>query len=192
MALPGRIFDQTEGRSPFAFALDIGTLALLGLAVWLVFFASSDRPEATARTAAASVAPADLEAIDADGSVVPLLFDHGGSHLVLLFRTDCSVCERELPHWMELAELAEDQGVEVTAVTAEERTPATRTYFDDAKVRLLHTRRPERLSRAFRTRVVPTTVLVSADGDIVFHSAGKMHGAARDSLRRRLGEPDSP
>lgn len=100
MAPPGRASDQSDGRPLYAYALDVGTVALLGLAVWLLFFDTSDGPGAAGRPDPEPVAPADLEAVDAGGSTVPVLRDgDGADDLVLLFRTDCSVCARELSHW---------------------------------------------------------------------------------------------
>lgn len=160
------------GRAAGRFSTVVDVATAIALVAAVVVFA---RRELAARRAPGPPAAAAalvgvpmpvLDATDSTGAARPIdVAAAGVTHLLLLFRSDCSACAMQKPAWLELAARLSALGVRVYAVTGEPRSPAAASYLGGAGVESRFVRDPAPISGLGLT-VVPATLLVGADGRI--------------------------
>jgi hypothetical protein len=104
--------------------------------------------------------------------------------LVLLFRTTCPACEATRPQWDRIV-AGLPAGVPVHAISKES---VDRPYFAaGSRVRVWQPVSPSAFRLAFPSPFVPTTVVLSPDGRVVYAHVGVLEAAAADSVAAMLG-----
>ncbi|MEO5825118.1 MAG: redoxin family protein [Gemmatimonadales bacterium] len=99
--------------------------------------------------------------------------------VIFLFRTDCPACQAQKSDWQVLANAARESGLDVYAITSETLSlPIVRNYFDASTVEVAQFDDPASFARDLWAAVVPTTIIVTAKGRVVFHHAGVMGASA--------------
>lgn len=136
-------------------------------------------------------AKADVRTVD--GRAVQLGHTEARGQLYLVYRTDCAYCERSLLVWKSLAKTADSSAVEVLGISldSEERTQRYQTehqlpfpsiVIDD-----------QRLRDVYRFWTFPQTIILDADGRVVFTRIGVMErGPVLDTVRAVLETVDKP
>jgi hypothetical protein len=164
--------------------LDAATVALLVGAAVLFFDARSNGAQSQVPAAPAALERnsrlPSVEVMEKSGSRAPLLGNSGkAGHLVLFFRTDCPVCAQQRAAWMDLATQARAAGWGVTGVSTEPLTGPVSQYLGDG-FRVVQM--DAATAATLRTSVVPTTLAVGADGNVLLHHPGLLSLALTDSI----------
>ena len=91
--------------------------------------------------------------------------------LAFVFRSDCSVCAAQRPHWRAMARVADSLGLAVVALTPEPVDSAILSYFQGDPIIHVANLTADVL---VETRIVqvPTTVLIGADGVVRMQRVG--------------------
>lgn len=114
--------------------------------------------------------------------------------LLMFFQSTCPACTRNLPAWRRLTE-ERPPGVRTVAVGLEPAAPAL-AYVREEMPRALGTRPLDsgRATRVLGVEAVPTTLLLAADGRVIWRRSGVLDDAAvRRALETaRLGNPAGP
>lgn len=177
----------TDIRGTFGRALDVLTFVVLCAAVWLLVDARAARrggaDSQTVEAAPPTVAPS-VRAVDGEGDTVQVEAREGPG-LLYVFRSDCPACAAQKPEWVELARLASDARVPVTALTPEPLDPAVARYFEGERIRVLQLADPRDTER-LGARMVPTTLALGPGGRVLAHRVGRLSPAGADSLRALL------
>lgn len=119
----------------------------------------------------------------------------GRPTLVLVFRSTCPACERNLPAWQALARRTGD-GARLLAVPMEEAEPglafARRHLPSAVPARPLE---PDAFIRDLQLRAVPTTLFVDGEGRLQLRLSGRLASSDLERLAalvREAGRPRSP
>jgi hypothetical protein len=175
------------GRNPWQLCLDIGVgmVAVLALSLlvrervlpWIADLSVLDPGDTVGDP------PALIEARTGDSMHV----ESGSDHLLLVFRSTCPACERNIPTWQGLAA---DGDWLTTAVGLEARETA-RSYAAPRlpTARVAVPTDVEEFTRRFRIGVVPTTLLIDREGRLVARHAGPLEDSDVVSLREHVGSP---
>ena len=130
-----------------------------------------------------------------DGEAVPLTDYRGGPVLIQFWATDCPTCISEMPELVELYETLGPQGLTLVGVAME--------YDPERRVRNLVDRKSlpypialdegARVANAFdNIRVTPTSVLIDAEGRIVWQRIGLLNfDRLHNEIRNLLPEEQS-
>lgn len=170
-------------------ALDVGTWLLLVVGVtFLVRDRILPAWEERQRVAVGDVVPSELRlAALASGDTLPPSA-RGVSTLYLIFQSTCPACERNLPAWQRL--VAEARGTRVLAIGLEEEASALR-YVREQLPEALAVRPLDQdaFLRRLTVTVVPTTLVVDAQGVLRRRAEGILQSGAMDDLAAVLA-PD--
>jgi len=122
----------------------------------------------------------DFTLLDLDGRKVTLSNLYGkGPILISLWALWCRPCLEELPHLDALYEELRDRGVEVLAVSQDSPRSQNRVkaFIKSKKYDFRVLRDPNgELARKLKTRVIPYTVILDSDGQIVHARTGYRKG----------------
>lgn len=104
--------------------------------------------------------------------------------LVMLFRTTCPACQATKPVWEEISASLQP-GQQAHAITAE---PAGggQTFFASPRVQVWHAADPGEQARAYPSPYVPTTMVVGADGRILYARIGVLRPDDAETIGRLL------
>ncbi len=107
----------------------------------------------------------------------------GETQLLFVFNTTCAFCRASLPVIQRIAAEVEGLGIRLIGVSLDSLAP-TRDYAAEHQLPFPVVRFPEdRLRHMYRTQSVPTTLVVSEDGLVVFAKVGSLTEiAVQDSL----------
>ncbi len=117
-------------------------------------------------------APVEYAANDLDGKRVALSEMRGGPVLLNFWATWCTACREEAPV---LARLHEREGLTVVGVSLDDASSlaAVRAFVREHEVPYLNLHDPEDLaSRVFRIPVLPLSLLIDAEGRVVWRRDG--------------------
>lgn len=164
-------------------SLMLDLLTLVALLLVLGSFARRELAERRAGAAPAAAAGSEgaavvgrelprLEAVDARGASAAIdVTGAGVPHVLLVFRSDCPACAEQRPMWLELARAARARGAVVLAVTGEPLNSTVSSYLGDAAVEVRRATVAGQLGDV-GVAIVPTTLLVNANGRIVDAAVG--------------------
>lgn len=168
-------------------AIDVLVVAVLVFAVWS-FLASRRTRQAIdpslphSRPLTGVVVP-PVRVLSAQRvSQVEFASAPGRPRLVLLFRSDCPVCQRQVPEWNRLSSIARGTGTATLALSPEPVGYVPSRYFGSTAVAVMQLESPSALWTAFGTQAVPTTILVGSDNKVLFQHVGLLGKAQSDSL----------
>ena len=165
-------FDDTGRRST-------RRRAALGFVVAALAWACAEKPDAPAPDAPAP----PFELVDLDGRTHRLV-DFAGQVVVLNFwATWCPPCVEEMPSLQRLQDLLGDDGLEVVAVSVDERYSDIPPFVAEHGLRflVLHDL-GKRVSRRYEVFQFPETWIIRRDGTLAAHIIGARDWAAPGSL----------
>lgn len=158
-----------SARQVITIGLDLAIVAVLGLTVWIAL--DRDRPPVTGADLIGH-RPPTLTLEDAGGRPVPYEPADSTGSLLLVFRSDCPVCQAQREDWQRIARAAAGLGIAVVAVTPEALTPEIAGYFGEASpIQVFRTNDVKGFSR-IGVRSVPTTIVVDRRGRVRVHRSG--------------------
>ena len=177
---------QDNPRSPLRVSanrvIDIITVAVLLATVW--FIASSRNSNDQAQSVGPpTLLPADslvpvgqLQLVAKSGAYLPVPSVTAPTTLLLIFRSDCPACAFVRPNWLRLSDQAVQFGSSVLAVTPEPLTPDVVSYLShgDVPVPVYVPAEPSVFFERVYARGVPTTILVTSKGELLFHRTGQL------------------
>jgi thiol-disulfide isomerase/thioredoxin len=106
-----------------------------------------------------------------DGSIVELRGDR--PRLLLFWATWCPPCRKEMPVFLEAAQELVEDGIEVYAISADERWEDVDRFFDGSVPKEI-VRAPSKAElAAFEVGALPDAYLISRSGQIVARFAGE-------------------
>ena len=130
-----------------------------------------------------AVAP-PFELLDLDGGSHRLADFAGQVVLLNFWATWCPPCVEEMPSLQRLADLLEDDGLAVVAVSVDERYDDIAPFVEEHRLRflVLHDL-GKRVSRRYEVFQFPETWLIGRDGRLVSRVIGARDWSAPESLR---------
>jgi len=141
------------------------------------------RARQAANLALSGVAAPDFLARDLDGEVHRLSDHRGSVVLVNIWATWCPPCVEEMPSLQRLQDLLGDDGLEVVAVSVDERYSDIPPFVAEhaLRFRVLHDL-GKRVSRRYEVFQFPETLIIRRDGTLAAHIIGARDWAAPGSL----------
>ncbi|NIM50063.1 MAG: hypothetical protein GTN62_06970 [Gemmatimonadales bacterium] len=166
-------------RAQLGRVIDVATLGALVVAVWMFISRDDNARQAGASLPELQPAVVPVNVVD-EQSARARLFDDAdsGAYLVMVFRTDCPVCDAQKEGWIALASTARSRGVESVALTPQRLTGSVAEYFEPAPIPVLKVEEPTALWSSLGTRVVPTTLVIGRDDRVWFRHMGLLHAEA--------------
>jgi peroxiredoxin len=125
-----------------------------------------------------------------DGDSVLLGEGPAGTRQVLfIFNTRCGICVATLPAWVRVhARLAGEPGVSVLG-WSQDTDSLTRAYAEDHELAFpIVVGLPAKYLKLYHAWAVPATLVVDAEGTVVYGRPGMLSGAGEDSLVKAVRE----
>lgn len=186
-----------DGSRRFSTLLDLVSVGLLAVAIWLFWDARGGTPSAASPQASAVSSVSRITAgrrlavfavADSAGEMHPGIAPDAPGTLLFVFRSDCPACAAQKSEWQALAGLADSRGLRTVAYTPEPLAAGVPAYFGDAPVTVMRFADDASARDALDLRLVPTTFVVDAGGRVRLHHQGVMPPSVADSVRRLVGE----
>lgn len=162
-------------------------MAGAALALWLLpnlgGGGSSGAPSGFVMAEQSQPAPA-VEFKTAGGKRLKLTDFRGRVVLLNLWATWCGPCRSEMPSLDRLQAMHRDDGLAVIAVSVDKEGGAVRSFFGQSGIHSLSTYFDANgaTSGALRARVIPTTLLIDRDGNVVGSLVGAIEWDSPDAL----------